>query len=66
MQRGCYPELSSFKNVARHYLEEYASRVAAEMEWFGSQSISLPQAIERACASLCEDGLLHSHQWRPF
>lgn len=37
------------------------------MQWFGSQSQkTLPDAIERACASICENGLLHSHQWRPF
>lgn len=36
------------------------------MAWFGCQSLkTLPEAIERACKSICRNGLLHPHQW-PF
>jgi hypothetical protein len=66
MQKDYYPELTTFEDVARHYLQERASQVEAEMEWFGSQSLTFPQAIERGCKSICENGSLHSHQWRPF
>jgi hypothetical protein len=66
MQKDYYPELISFVDVALHYLRERAPQVEVEMEWFASQSLTLPEAIERACASICDSGLLHSHQWRPF
>jgi hypothetical protein len=66
MHRDYYPQLTSFEDVAHHYLQERTSQVKAEMEWFGSQSLTLPEAIERACASICAGGFLHSHQRRPF
>jgi hypothetical protein len=34
-------------------------------EWWASQSLTLPEVIERACASIIH-GKLHSHQQRPF
>src|SRR3954447_18518429 len=61
-----YSELTSFEDVARHYLKEDAPNLKAEMEWFGSKSLGLPEAIERACNSIRENGKLCSHQQRPF
>lgn len=58
-------DLNSFEDVARDYQQRYASKVEAEMAWFASQSLSLPEAIERACASVI-DGKLHPHQRGSF
>lgn len=66
MQKDYYPGLTSFEAVANHYLQERTSDVAAELKWFGSQSLMLSETIERACKSICEDESLHPHQWRPF
>jgi hypothetical protein len=66
MQKDDYPDLTSFEDVARHYRQNYASRAEVKMEkWFASQSLTLTEAIERACASVI-DGKLYSHQQRPF
>jgi hypothetical protein len=59
------PDLISFEDVAHHYLLNHAPRLESEMAWFAAQSLKLPEAIERACASIiC--GRVHSHQQRPF
>lgn len=51
MQKDNNPELTSYEDVARHYLVKYAPQEARE-ERLVSQSPTLPQAIERACARL--------------
>jgi hypothetical protein len=65
MQKDDYPDLISFEGVARQYLKE-PSPAKYRMDWFASESLALPEAIERSCASIGEDGSLHPHQWRPF
>jgi hypothetical protein len=65
MQKDYFPELTGFGDIPRHYLQERAFKAEAEMEWFGEQSQTISEAIERACASIYE-GRLHTHQWRPF
>lgn len=51
MQKDNNPELTSYEDVARDYLVKYAPQEARE-ERLVSQSPTLPQAIERACARL--------------
>lgn len=66
MRKDYHPDLLSFEDVARDYLKEHASRAENEMSWFAAEGLTLSEAIERACASIGEDGSLHPHQWRPF
>jgi hypothetical protein len=56
MQKDYCPGLTSFEDVARHYHQNYASKAEAEMEeWFALRSLTLPEVIERACASVIDD-----------
>jgi len=60
MQKDYHPELITFEDVARHYLQEPASEEEADLGWFGLQSLTISEVIERACASIRKNGLLHS------
>jgi len=51
MQKDNNPEFTSYADVARDYLVKYAPQEAWE-ERLVSQSPTLPQAIELACARL--------------
>jgi hypothetical protein len=66
--RGCmkdyYPDLTRFDDVARHYLQNHASKLENNLKWFASPN-KLSEVIERTCASVDDRGRLHSHQW-PF
>jgi hypothetical protein len=59
------PDLISFEDVAHDYLLNHAPRLQSEMAWFASQSLKMPEVIERACESVISDSV-HSHQQRPF
>jgi hypothetical protein len=61
--------LSSYEDIASHYLQRWGQDVRQECEWYGPRCRSLGQAIERACLSQLPSGrgaklLRHPHQRR--
>ena len=43
MQKDYHPELITFEDVARHYLQEPASEEEADLGWFGLQSLTISE-----------------------
>ena len=61
--------ISSFEDVACHYLTFWGAEVEKEREWFGPRCKSLEECIGRACLSEIPAGkgkglIRHSHQRR--
>lgn len=66
---GDHVSLSSYEDVASHYLRRWGQDVRKGCEWYGPRCRSLRQAIERACLSQLPSGqsaklLRHPHQRR--